>query len=235
MKSKEFYIGNELDLFRNATNWKKYFSSKIIDYIHGDVLEVGAGIGINTFYLLEQTKIKSISCLEPDPNLCLQIQENHAKNKIKAIEIINGTIEKTNKTYDTIIYIDVLEHINESKKEIDLVLDKLNSGGNLIILVPAFNFLYSEFDEKIGHFRRYDKKLLRYEINKKLKEKKLFYLDSLGFFASLTNKLILKKNTPSKENIHFWDKKLIPITKFSDKLVFNTFGKSLVGIYQNPN
>ena len=38
------YIGNELELFKNATNWKKYFCSKIAEFIHGDVLEVGAGI-----------------------------------------------------------------------------------------------------------------------------------------------------------------------------------------------
>ncbi len=229
------YIGNELELFKNATNWKKYFCSKITEYIHGDVLEVGAGIGINTNYLINIDKINSITCIEPDSNLCSQIKKNHIETNITTSKIINGTIENTDKTFDTIIYIDVLEHIEDSNKEIDIITNKLNKGGSLIILVPAFNFLYSEFDKKIGHFRRYDKKLLRQEINEKLKEKKLFYLDSLGFFASLTNKLILKKNTPTIKNIHFWDKKLIPITKLSDKLICNAFGKSLIGIYQKTN
>jgi ubiquinone/menaquinone biosynthesis C-methylase UbiE len=235
MTSNNNYIGNELELFKNATNWKKYFSSIIAEYIHGDVLEVGAGIGINTNYLVNNRKISSITCIEPDPTLCLQIKKNHKESNIRTSEIINGTIENTNKTFDTIIYIDVLEHIENSKNEIDRITRKLNKGGNLIILVPAFNFLYSEFDKKIGHYKRYDKKLLRFEINKKLNEKKLIYLDSLGFFASLTNKLILKKSTPTEKNIRLWDKKLIPITKLTDKLICNTFGKSLIGIYQKTN
>jgi 2-polyprenyl-3-methyl-5-hydroxy-6-metoxy-1,4-benzoquinol methylase len=235
MTSNNNYIGNELELFKNATNWKKYFCSIIAEYIHGDVLEVGAGIGINTNYLVNNSKISSITCIEPDPTLCLQIKKNHKETNITASEIINGTIENTNKTFDTIIYIDVLEHIENSENEIEIITRKLNKGGNLIILVPAFNFLYSEFDKKIGHYRRYGKKLLRFEINNKLNEKKLFYLDSLGFFASLVNKIILKKNTPSEKNIYLWDKKLIPITKLTDKLICNTFGKSLIGIYQKTN
>ncbi len=229
------YIGNELELFKNATNWKTYFSSQINKYIYGDVLEVGAGIGINTSYLLNKNKVNSITCIEPDQVLCLQIKENHKKTFITSADIINGTIQDTNKTFDTIIYIDVLEHIEESKKEIEIIRSKLNKGGHLIILVPAFNFLYSEFDKRIGHFRRYNKKKLREETNQTLKEKKIFYLDSLGFFASLTNKLILKKSTPSEENIHFWDKKLIPMTKLIDKMICYTFGKSLIGIYQKTN
>ena len=229
------YIGNELEIFKNATNWKEYFCSHINKYINGDVLEVGAGIGVNTSYLLNNNKINSITCIEPDQVLCSQIKENHKKTNITSADIINGTIQHTNKTFDTIIYIDVLEHIEESKKEIEIIRNKLNKGGHLIVLVPAFNFLYSEFDKQIGHFRRYNKKKLREEINQTLKEKKIFYLDSLGFFASLANKLILKKNTPSEKNIHFWDKKLIPLTKLFDKLICFTFGKSLIGIYQKTN
>jgi 2-polyprenyl-3-methyl-5-hydroxy-6-metoxy-1,4-benzoquinol methylase len=232
MISEELYIGNELDLFKEATNWKKYFCSKINKYIIGDVLEVGAGIGINTSYLINNNKIKSITCIEPDSILCSQILEHHKKSNIIADDIINGTIMKTNKKFDTIIYIDVLEHIENSKKEIELITERLNNGGVFIVLVPAFNFLYSEFDKKIGHFRRYNKAIMNSDIDKNLEEIKLFYLDSLGFFASLVNKLILKKNTPSDKNIHFWDKKLIPLSKVSDKLICNTFGKSLIGIYK---
>lgn len=92
--------------------------------------------------------------------------------------------------------------------------------------------MFSEFDKNIGHYRRYNKKLLRKDINKLLLEKNVFYLDSMGFFASLVNKLILKKSNPSESNIIFWDKILIKISKLTDKLFFHLFGKSLVGIYQ---
>lgn len=106
------YIGNELDLFKNACNWKLYFSSKIKKHIIGDVLEVGSGIGANTEYLIKNNnKISSITCLEPDELLCANIKTTHSIGNVKATEIINGTIKLIDQKYDTIIYIDVLEHI----------------------------------------------------------------------------------------------------------------------------
>ncbi len=227
------YIGNELDLFKDATNWKRYFSGKINNFIKGDVLEVGAGLGANTFFLSRNIKnINSITCLEPDKNLCDKIRLNNSHSLFQIKEIINGTIEIIEDYYDTIIYIDVLEHIEDSKKEIEQIKKKLKKNGHLIILVPAFNFLFSEFDKKIGHYRRYNKKMLNEEINNELVTKKLFYLDSMGFIASLMNKIILKKDNPSRQNIEFWDKILVNFSKFFDLLIFFKFGKSLVGIYE---
>jgi len=237
MKSDNYieYYGNELDLFKNATNWKKYFSQKIGQFIRGDVLEVGAGIGINTKYMFkESNKIKSWSFVEPDDFLASQIETNIKNVNLPNKMIINGTIEdvKDNK-FDTIIYIDVLEHIEESRKEIELIKAHLNSKGHLIILVPAFNFMYNNFDKQVGHFRRYNKKLLKDEIDSQLSIVKLFYIDSIGFFASLLNKYILKKDLPTTKNIFLWDKIMIPISKKSDIFLSFFFGKSLIGIFKN--
>jgi SAM-dependent methyltransferase len=227
------YIGKELDYFKEAINWKNYFSDKIIKYIKGDVLEVGAGIGINTnFFTKNNKRLSSITCLEPDKKLCEKIITNNHNNLHKINEIITGTIEDIDKKYDTIIYIDVLEHIEKSKKEIELIKCRLKKDGCLIILVPAYNYLFSEFDKNIGHFRRYNKAMLNEEIDNQLELKKIFYLDSMGFFASLVNKIFLKKSTLSINNIKFWDNFLIKISKISDKLFFHQFGKSLIGVYQ---
>jgi phospholipid N-methyltransferase len=227
------YKGNELDFFKNATNWKSYFSNKISPYINGDILEVGAGIGANTKYLIHNnTRVSSITCLEPDTQLCLEIKNTHIKDKVITREVINGTILNIHKLYDTIIYIDVLEHIEHSKEEIELIKMRLKENGQLIILVPAFNFLFSEFDAKIGHYRRYNKRILKNEVNNKLLLKKVFYLDSLGVFVSLINKLFLKKSNPTFSNVNFWDKIIIPLSKFFDYIFLFKFGKSLIGIYQ---
>jgi hypothetical protein len=62
------YVGNELDLFANATNWKRYWASRVRGFLKGDVLEVGAGLGTNTELLLSD-RTASWTCLEPDPAL----------------------------------------------------------------------------------------------------------------------------------------------------------------------
>ena len=229
------YIGDELQLFKNAKNWKAYFSSKIRPYIRGDVLEVGAGIGSNTKFLAKENhEISSWSLLEPDANLASEIKPNVDSLNLNQVSIINGTIDYLNdKTYDTIIYIDVLEHIENTASEIEKIKKCLRLNGFLIILVPSYNFLFSNFDKRIGHFRRYNKSLLCRQINNELSTEKLFYLDSMGFFASLMNKFFLKKELPSQKNINFWDNYLVKLSMLFDILFFKKFGKSLIGIFRN--
>jgi SAM-dependent methyltransferase len=223
-----------LELFRHAKNWKKYFSEKLLPYIKGDVLEVGAGIGINTAYLAKDaTAIRSWCLLEPDKNLAAQIDTNTDTLAIPNKKIINGIItDLGQQRFDTIIYIDVLEHIERSQEEIAKAKALLNPGGHLIILVPAYNFLFNKFDKSIGHYRRYNKKLLLTEVNNSLVKEKLFYLDSMGFFASLANKIFLKKELPTPVNVKFWDSYLVQLSKFFDTIFFRSFGKSLIGIFR---
>lgn len=226
------YIGQELDLFKDAINWKKYFTNSFKKYIQGDVLEVGAGSGVNTKYLvLDNNSINSITCLEPDPELFSKIKDQHQLDGFIADRIVNGTLFDIDSMFDSIIYIDVLEHIEDSIREVIEIKKRLKPNGVLIILVPAYQFLYSKFDKNVGHYRRYNKRLLRKDINNELLEKDLFYLDSLGFLASFVNKIALNKGMPSKKNIMFWDKILVPISNYFDKVLLKKIGKSLVGIY----
>ena len=224
-----FYDSDDLDLFQFAKNWKKYFTKKISKHIQGDVLEVGAGIGSNTKYLIESNpNINSWTCIEPEKIFIPKIREN-LKNLNINFTVKNSTIEGISELYDTIIYLDVLEHIDDTEKEFLEINKRLKLGGKLIILVPAYNFLYNEFDRHVGHIKRYNKKVLKEEI--KYNNVKTFYLDSMGFFASFFNKILLKKHLPSKKNILFWDKILIRMSIITDKLIFNRFGKSLIGVF----
>jgi SAM-dependent methyltransferase len=225
------YIGNELELFQHATNWKRYFSSAISKYIKGDTLEAGAGLGINTRYLIND-RVTSWTFVEPDASLSSKIPANTSEISIPK-KVITGTIDniKTEK-FDTIIYIDVLEHIEKSKEEIMKIRDLLKPGGHMIILVPAYQYLFNEFDEKLGHYRRYNKSLLRSEVNSQLEEKELFYLDSCGLMASLVNKLFLKQAAINLSQVRFWDKVMVNISKVTDLLTLKQMGKSLIGVYQ---
>jgi SAM-dependent methyltransferase len=227
------YIGNELELFQFATNWKNYFSKILTPYIKGNVLEVGAGYGVNTKYLYTHECIKW-TFIEPDSNLASRIEE-FTSDLILPKKIIIGTIDNiSNELFDTIIYIDVLEHIEKSENEIDKIKSNLKPGGHLIILVPAFQFLFNDFDIRIGHFRRYNKRILRNEIRGKLLEKNMFYLDSCGLLASIANKLFLKQSEINLKQVKIWDKVMIPFSKIFDYLVLRKFGKSLIGIFQKP-
>ena len=231
---KYTYTGNELDVFAGAANWKKYFTSIFKSYLRGSVLEVGAGIGSKTPYLLN-SNISSFTCLEPDRILVSRIEEKVKQHHLpELLGIICGTTSDipADKQFDAILYIDVIEHIEDDKAELNRARNLLKQGGSLIILVPAFNSLYTEFDKEIGHYRRYVKKTLRPAIPEGFELKKLIYLDSAGFFASLANKLLFSNSKANPKVIKFWDQVLVRFSILADKILFHTFGKSLVGIWQ---
>jgi SAM-dependent methyltransferase len=228
------YIGNELELFKHAHNWKNYYASFIKKYLINDVLEVGAGIGETTRSLCDGNQ-KSWLCVEPDAELTKEIAIKKENGYLPSfIEIVTNTLDgvDSNRKFDAIIYIDVIEHIEDDTDELKKASSFLKPGGHLIVLVPAHNYLYSEFDKSIGHFRRYNKKMLLDVAPKELKQLDLRYLDSLGLLASLANKWFLKQDYPELKQIKFWDNFIIPISRITDLVTFYSIGKTVIGIWQ---
>lgn len=234
--SEFHYVGSELDLFAAATNWKSYWSQRIRPYLSGDILEVGAGIGSNTNVLSSSTSGRWV-CLEPDPNLLAQLGNSLEKiSGNRKYEDLCGTLDSLDETetFDTIIYIDVLEHIENDADELQRASARLRSGGRLIVLSPAHQSLFTPFDAAIGHFRRYNRSTLRKISPPALQTEALFYLDSCGTVASAANQLLLRQSMPTKSQIGIWDKWLIPASRMLDPVLMYSLGKSIVGVWRKP-
>ena len=228
------YVGNELELFQNATVWKNYFGSFLKPYLRGNVLEVGAGIGSTTQYLCNGTQQKWV-CLEPDPNLYKELEKKiqsqqlpHCCISIKGITRDLPAHEK----YNAIMYIDVIEHIEKDDEELAFAKTLLAPDGYLIVLVPAHQFLFSPFDKAIGHYRRYNKKLLKCTAPQDLRLEAIKYLDSCGLLASIVNKYFLKQAYPTLKQINFWDKTMVKISQITDKITGYKIGKTVVAVWK---
>jgi phospholipid N-methyltransferase len=228
------YIGSELDLFSEARNWKAYYGGIIRRYLGSEVLEVGAGIGTTTLSLCQGNQKRWI-CLEPDPNLSKRLKSSLLNNSLlNCCEIKVGTLVDLSpaEMFDSIIYIDVLEHIEDHINETRLAVNHLRKGGVLIVLAPAYQWLFTPFDESIGHYRRYNRKSLSKTVPSTLELVDLKYVDCVGLLASISNRLILKSKMPSRQQILFWDKYMIPISRKIDPLIRHSFGKSILGIWR---
>lgn len=223
------YVGQELDIFVHAVRWKSYWASSIQPWIKGEVLEVGAGIGANTA-LLYHSGVQSWLCLEPDPQLASQV--TRATAGLPSCHVIAGTIGAVPQhRFDSILYIDVLEHIDADRDEIVASANLLRPGGHLIVLSPAHQFLFSKFDATIGHYRRYTKSSLRRLLPANCFQEALFYLDSVGMFASLANRLMLRQSLPTVAQIKTWDSYIIPISRVMDPILGNMLGKTIVSVF----
>jgi 2-polyprenyl-3-methyl-5-hydroxy-6-metoxy-1,4-benzoquinol methylase len=236
MTKDQQYVGIELDLFAQVSNWNAYIKNEIGSYIKGHVLEVGAGIGGITRILFAGRE-KSWTCLEPNKDLYQRLTKSIQQlffNENKFPKAIRGNIDNPalNRKFDTILYINVLEHIEKDELEIKKAAQKLNQKGCLIVLAPAHQYLYSPFDEKIGHFRRYHRKRLVAIRPMDTNLLRVRYLDSVGCLASLGNKIILRVGIPTRDQIMMWDRLMVPLSRIFD-FVFNyKIGKSIYIVWQ---
>jgi 2-polyprenyl-3-methyl-5-hydroxy-6-metoxy-1,4-benzoquinol methylase len=226
------YVGSELELFAVAKNWKSYWRQQIRPFLRGDILEVGAGIGSNTAVLDPGDEGRWV-CLEPDPNLFDQLRKTLDKARaIRSHEVICGTLQTlADQQFDTIIYIDVLEHIEHDREELDRATKHLRSGGHLVILSPAHQCLFSRFDAAIGHFRRYSRSMLRDISPPCLKLVRSRYLDSVGLLASAANLLLLWQPMPTGRQIRFWDQWMVPVSRVLDGCFGYRIGKSIIAVW----
>ena len=230
------YVGSELDLFAAAKNWKSYWSSRIRPYVTGDVLEVGAGIGSNTSVMSRGNSGRWV-CMEPDAGLLATLKENVSRmGGGRSYESICGTLASIDPEarFNTIVYIDVLEHIENDAAELALAAEHVRPGDCVIVLSPAHQWLFTPFDAAIGHFRRYNRASLRKASPPGLKLERIFYLDACGIAASSMNQLFLRQSMPTAEQIGLWDKWIIPASRVIDAIVRYSMGKSIVGVWRKP-
>jgi SAM-dependent methyltransferase len=231
------YVGTELDLFATAERWKSYVRRQVRPYLGRQVLEVGAGTGGTTRVLCDEGPERWV-CLEPDSSLGDRlIAAIHEGELADCCEARIGTLADLDERdrFDTILYMDVLEHIADDRAELLRAADQLQTGGHLIVLAPAHQWLFTPFDEAIGHYRRYTKSTLRKAGPPGFALRRLVYLDSIGLLASLGNRLVLKSSMPNPAQIAVWDRLMVPLSRLVDPLLGYSLGKSALAVWRKQD
>ncbi len=228
-KSDFEYSGLELEAMSIAENYRKYWASKLPPLPNeSHVLEVGAGIGSNVPIIMKH--FNHVFLIEPDLN-----QQRVLNDKFKdqahpnRVTIVSSYEELANKLeFNLILYVDVLEHISDDFSEIELATSRLSSNGYIFIVVPAFPALYSNYDRKLSHYRRYTKKRLLQIVETRYEISELIYIDAIGILGVFGNKICGNSNL-NVAAVRFWDSILIPISRIIDQHITRyKFGKSLL-------
>lgn len=229
---QEWELEDFVEHFDYASNFRSYKNDLFKDDIKGHVAEVGPGNGEDV--KIYKDRVEKLDLYEPSKKFFDKL--NLIFESSKNFFLKNEVLSLKENTYDTIIYLDVLEHIENDYQEVEKAFNSLKPNGKLIVNVPAFQHLYSNFDKDVGHFRRYDKKsFLNLFKNLNYSSFRMKYFDSLGYLLSLLSKIFTtdyKRNIDKK--IKVWDF-LIPFSKILDKFFFHLFGKSLIIVITKSN
>lgn len=231
------YEGQELDLFAHAQNWKAYFSNMISPYIGQRVAEVGAGNGSTTQALCGAPH-QAWFALEPDRALLAAIVKKRELGSLpETVWPVPGMLADIGHeaALDTVLYIDVLEHIADDAGELQRAAALLGEGGRLVVLSPAYQALYTPFDAAVGHHRRYSLGQLKRLTPQGMVLERGFYLDSVGVMASAANLLMLKQSLPKLSQILLWDRVMVPCSRILDVITGRTFGRSVVAVWRRDS
>jgi len=235
MSNDFVYQGSELAVFAKAKHWKAYWGQKVRPYLGRRVLDVGAGAGA-TAQLLCSDRHELWLALEPDhPRLAEQMRGEKAAGRLPScVETRVSTLIDIDPhaAFDTVLYIDVLEHIDDDRGEVSRAAAHLAPGGFLVVLAPAHQSLFTPFDTAIGHYRRYSKKSLLNLTPQGVHIKWAGYLDSVGLLASLGNRWFLKSSMPTSGQIAIWDSCMVPISRTLDPILAYSAGKSVLVVWK---
>jgi len=235
MNKKVEYVGKDLEAMDFAVNYHRWIFALMKPFLGKHLVEVGAGTGAFSELLLEIVP-ETLSLIEPsamfeslEANLA---KRNSAGTEIRAFPNIFAEVAaeiQTEQSPDSIIYINVLEHIEDDRLELEIVHRTLRQSGRVFVFVPALPMLFSEFDKQIGHFRRYRKAELAQKIRAAGFRILLSrYFDAAGILPWLVKYRLLKSLTVEIGAVHLYDKLVVPVAKPIESFLPMPLGKNLL-------
>lgn len=235
MSDHATYAGRDLEVMAFAENYHRWILQVFKPFLGMRVVEVGAGTGSFSQLVLEHS-ITSLSLVEPSTRmhqiLSQRITQSDAGMRIKTYNTLFVNVAdqiKLRQQPDSIIYVNVMEHIEDDMAELRAVYQTLERDGRLFIFVPALQWLFGGFDRQIGHYRRYS----RSELEKKciragFKIVKSVYFDFAGIVPWGIKYRLLKSKTLEIRSVKFYDRFVVPAARAIESMIEPPIGKSVL-------
>jgi SAM-dependent methyltransferase len=224
------YIGKDLEAMSFTVNYHNWIIDEFRPFIGKHLVEVGAGTGSVSSLLLGENP-ETLALVEPSEMFELLKQNITGVNVSFYNSIFTAAAADivSHGRPDTIIYVNVLEHIEDDENELRAIFDCLDTGGHALIFVPAMMSLYGPFDKKIGHFRRYSKPELEekgraagFEIVMSR------YFDLAGVIPWFVKYRILGSDSLDPGAVKLYDKLAVPITRRLENILPVPVGKNVI-------
>jgi 2-polyprenyl-3-methyl-5-hydroxy-6-metoxy-1,4-benzoquinol methylase len=219
-----------------ANYFNRWMYDTIKPFCKGNILEIGSGVGnISEFFLHDRARILLSDLREV---YCESLREKFTDcsslSGVVTMDLTDAEFDNKFRKYfdsfDSVFALNVVEHIFDDHLAISNCYKLLKPDGHLIILVPAYQWLYNNFDKELEHYRRYTRKRLEtlfLTCDFKIHSSRYYNAAGIaGWFFS--GKMQHHKIIPAKQILLF--NKLVILFKLFDKLIFNSFGLSVITV-----
>lgn len=205
-------------------------------YVHGEVLEIGSGIGnISSCFLKNRVPLYVSDYSE---QYCDVLREKFASDSfVKDVLQIDLAAPDFDRVYadllgrfNTVFALNVVEHISDHQLALANCNKLLAPEGRVIILVPAYQALYNGFDRELEHYRRYTRNSLKQLLQSQgFEVMRTWYFNLAGILGWFWSGTVMRKKTLPSGELKLYNK-LVPLFKVMDKIVMNNIGLSVIGV-----
>ena len=228
------YEGRDLEAMAFAGNYHRWILDLFAPHLGTRLVEVGAGMGAFSELLLAR-RPESLALVEPSSDMYRILRGRMAgAGAGTQVSVYNSTFAGVADEVmaasrpDSILYVNVLEHIEDDEAELKLVREALPEGGRLFIFVPALRWLYGGFDERVGHLRRYTKGELEEKCRRAgFRVVKSGYFDMLGVLIWWLKYRLLRSREMEPGAVKFYGRFFVPLLRLAESTVRPPIGKNV--------
>jgi SAM-dependent methyltransferase len=224
-----------LEAIQGMDNFNRWMYERLAPSIGRRVLEVGAGIGNLTQFYLDRELVVATD-VEEDHLAVLREKFGHLPHVpiLKAdfmddlVPLLGGY------RFDTAVSSNVLEHILDDRKALENMFRVLVPGGHVVILVPAFMWLFGSLDEHLLHHRRYTRRELVEKVRTAgFEPVHVSWMNIFGMPGWFLNARIRRVQTLPPAQLRLFDR-MVPVFRAFEKVMGPPVGQSLIIVGRKP-
>lgn len=190
------YGSQILGRLSRARRFNKWMTDTIRPYVGENVLEIGSGTGNLTRNLIPRSRYYATDINPQYLETLRRLKDGKPFLEVNYLDVTDVSSFPPSRTVDTVICMNVLEHVDDDVQALKNINHILRPGGRAIILVPNGPSLFGSLDVVLGHKRRYKKEQLAQLADKAgFQVEKTMGFNRIGSLAWFLNGRILKKKT----------------------------------------
>ena len=204
-----------------VARYNDWIFDEIAPYAGQRILEVGCGIGNMTEYFVDRQLLVGVDLLPASVELTRRRHQHHPQVQAYGGDITDAAFVASLQShrFDTVICLNVLEHIGDDRTALAHMYKLLEPGGRLLLFVPAGSYMFGTLDMALGHHRRYELRPLREQVAAAgFTIERLGYLNLAGIPGWWLNSRVLKRDLLPEDQLA-WFNRLAPLFIRSEKLL----------------
>ena len=225
------YKGTELDSLAEARNYYRLIRGRFAPHLGARVVEVGAGIGTFSRFLLDAPGVRELVAIEPAANNFPVLRDRFAGDR--RVTVLQGELGAFAPTLaaDSLVAVNVLEHVENDLQFLRDARQVLGDRGTLLIFVPALQSIYGTLDRAFEHYRRYSRRQLEARIREAgFTVVETRYVNMPGILAWYVAGRLMRRTTIGRGAVRFYDRFVIPVVWAVEQLVAPPAGQSLLAV-----